>query len=60
MSKSEEGSLLLKREEKKKCQKKDWTNFCQYIFSLGNFIFVLCSMLQERDDYALELAMGDE
>lgn len=23
-------------------------------------ILLLCSMVQERDDYALELAMGDE
>ena len=56
MSKSEER----KGKKKKKGQKNYWTNFCQYIFSLGNVISVLCSMLQDRDDYALELAMGDE
>ena len=56
MSKSEE-----RKGKKKKQVKRTIGQTSANIFFLWvNVISMLCSMLQDRDDYALELAMGDE
>lgn len=37
------------------------TSYYSITFSFRGYLyFYMCLMLQERDDYALELAMGDE